>query len=72
MAGRSWEEIPQQSWENIVLQPQRGGTWRVEFDYVAASGRTYHYPRETITYSDFYDIYDEAAVLDQELEIEDS
>lgn len=70
MAGREWEDIPQDSWENIVLHVDDAGQWSVEFDYEGRNGQTYHYPQEDITWDQFLDIYDEAAALDQELEIE--
>jgi hypothetical protein len=70
MAGRSWDEIPQESWEDITLYVNQEGQWHVEFDYIGANGVEYHYPREAISWEDFLSIYDEAYYLDQELEVE--
>jgi Protein of unknown function, DUF600 len=70
MAGRSWEDIPQESWEDITLRVDDSGQWHVEFDYTGANGVEYHYPEEQITWDQFLDIYDEAAALDQEIEID--
>jgi len=71
MAGRSWDEIPQESWENIEFYiSEDTGQWHVEFDYIGRNHHHYHYPREEIDWEDFLDIYDEAAELDQEIEIE--
>jgi hypothetical protein len=67
---RDWEEIPQESWDNIVLRIDDEAQWHVRFNYVGANGVEYEYPEEPITWDDFYAIYDEAAELDQELEIE--
>ena len=70
MAGRSWEEIPQGSWEDITLRVDEAGQWHVQFDYVGDNNVKYPYPEEDITWDQFLDIYDEAAALDQEIEIE--
>lgn len=70
MAGRSWDEIPQDSWEDITLHVNEDGQWSVEFDYTGLNNIDYHYPRTDITWDEFLDIYDQAADLDQELEIE--
>lgn len=70
MAGRTWDEIPYRSWEDVTLRVDDDGQWHVRFDYVGANGRDYSYPEERISWDDFLDIYD--AVLDEgkELEIE--
>lgn len=70
MAGRSWDEIDQDSWEDITLRVDEDGQWHVEFDYTGLNGVEYHYPEEPITWEDFLEIYDEAEALGQELEIE--
>jgi hypothetical protein len=70
MAGPSWDEIPQEEWENIVLRVDDEAQWHVRFDYTDQYGTTIHYPEESITFDDFLDIYDVAGDLDQELEIE--
>jgi len=70
MAGREWDDIPQEDWENIVLHVDDAGQWSVEFDYTGRNGVDYHYPQENITWDQFLDIYDQAEALDQELEIE--
>jgi hypothetical protein len=70
MAGRHWDEIPQESWEDLTLRVDEAGQWHVEFDYVGDNGIEYHYPEEPISWDEFLDIYDMAAELDQELEIE--
>lgn len=72
MAGRSWEEIPQDSWKNIIIRVDEADQWHVRFDYEARNGRTYTYPEEEITFDQFIDIYDMAGELDQEIEIEGS
>jgi hypothetical protein len=70
MAGRSWDEIPQESWEDIKLRVDEAGEWHLRFNYIGANGIEYEYPEESISLDDFLDIYDEAAYLDQELEVE--
>jgi hypothetical protein len=70
LAGRSWDEIPQESWEDITLRVDEEGQWHVQFDYIGLNGQEYHYPEERISWDQFLDIYDEAAALDQEIEIE--
>jgi hypothetical protein len=67
---RDWEDIPQESWENIVLRVDDEGQWHVRFDYEGRNGVEYSYDEEAISWDDFLAIYDEAAELDQELEIE--
>jgi Protein of unknown function, DUF600 len=69
MAGRTWDEIPQEEWENIVLHVHEDGRWTVQFDYTGVNNIQYHYPEEGITWDEFYDIYDMAGELDQEIEI---
>ena len=70
MAGRSWEEIPQESWENITLRVNDEGDWFVRFGYEGRNGIHYDYPEEAITFDEFLYIYDLAGDLDQGLEIE--
>jgi hypothetical protein len=69
MAGRSWDEIPQESWDDISLHVHEDGEWSLSFTYVGDNGVTYDYPEEDITWDDFLDIYDMAGDLDQEIEI---
>lgn len=68
--GPDWEDIPQSDWDEIVLRVDDEGTWHVRFEYEGPGGETISYPEEEITWDEFLDIYDEAAALDQELEIE--
>jgi len=70
MAENDWEEIPQDEWENIVLRVDDDAQWHVRFDYEDATGTTIHYPEEPISWDDFYAIYEMAADLEQELEVE--
>jgi hypothetical protein len=70
MAGRSWDEIPQEEWQNIVLHVDENAQWSVRFDYVGENNIVYSYPQEDITWDEFYDIYEMAGDLDQELDIE--
>jgi hypothetical protein len=63
-------DIPQESWDDIVLFVSEEGQWSVEFDYTDAMGGEHHFDREEISWDQFLDIYDMAAVLDQEIEIE--
>jgi hypothetical protein len=65
-----WESISQGEWEDIVLRVDDEGTWHLRFDYEDETGTTIHYPEEPITWDEFLAIYDEAAALDQELEVE--
>jgi hypothetical protein len=69
MAGRSWDEIPQDSWKDISLHVHDDGEWSVKFNYTGANGVEYSYPEEDITWDEFLDIYDMAGDLDQEIEI---
>jgi hypothetical protein len=66
----AWEEIDQADWEEIVLRVDDEGTWHLRFEYENEFGDTVGYSEEEITWDEFLDIYDEAADLDQELEIE--
>jgi hypothetical protein len=65
-----WEEIPQGEWEDIVLRVDDEGEWHVRFSFTDEYGNEHDYPEESISWDEFLDIYDEAAALDQELEIE--
>jgi Protein of unknown function, DUF600 len=65
-----WGDIPQESWDDIVLSVSEEGQWSVEFDYTDEMGVEHHFDREEISWDQFLDIYDMAAVLDQEIEIE--
>jgi hypothetical protein len=67
---RDWDDIPQESWDDITLYVNDSGQWHVEFDYTGRNGVEYHYPRTPISYDHFIDIYEMAADLDQELNIE--
>lgn len=69
MAGRSWDEIPQDSWTDISLHVHDDGEWSLAFSYTGANGVEYDYPEEDITWDEFLDIYDMAGDLDQEIEI---
>lgn len=64
-----WGDIPQESWDNIELRVDDDGNWHVEFDYTDEMGVEHHYDEEEISWDQFIDIYDEAAELDQEIEI---
>lgn len=65
-----WETVPQESWEDITLRVDDEGEWHVRFHYTDDLGNEHDYPEEAISWDEFLDIYDEAAALDQELEIE--
>lgn len=65
-----WDELPQSEWENIVLRVDDEGTWHVRYDYQDEYGNDRTLDEQQITWDDFLAIYDEAAFLDQELEIE--
>ena len=65
-----WGDIPQEDWSDIVLHVSEEGQWSVEFDYTDEFGNEYHYDQEDISWDQFLDIYDMAAELDQEVEIE--
>jgi hypothetical protein len=65
-----WGDIPQESWDDIVLHVSEEGQWSVEFDYTDEMGVTHHYDAEEISWDQFLDIYDMAGELDQEIEIE--
>jgi hypothetical protein len=69
MAGRSWDEIPQESWDDIRLHVHEDGEWSLSFTYTGANGVEYSYPEEWISWEDFLNVYDEAGALDQEIEI---
>ena len=69
MAGRSWDEIPQESWDDIVLHVNDDGEWSVSFSYTGRNGVEYEHPEEHITWDEFLYIYDMAGDLDQEIEI---
>ena len=69
MPGRNWDEIPQETWEDIRIHFEEAGDIYLEFNYVGRNNVHYQYPPEQIDFEDFLDIYDEAKELDQEFEI---
>lgn len=69
MAGRNWDEIPQEDWEHLVLHVNEEGNWSLQFEYEGANGVRYEYPEQSITWDEFLYIYDLAGDLDQEIEI---
>lgn len=65
-----WEDIPQSEWDDITLRVDDEGEWHLRFDYENEYGDTVHFQETDISFDEFLAIYDEAAELDQELEIE--
>ena len=69
MAGRDWDEIPQDQWRDIHLHVNEAGEWSVGFKYTGLNNIEYEFPEQHITWDEFLYIYDMAADLDQEIEI---
>jgi hypothetical protein len=70
MAGRTWDEIPPEEWENVVLHVNDAGQWAVQFDYTGINNIQYHYPEEGIGWDDFLYIYGmQVDQLGKEIEI---
>lgn len=69
-AGDNWEDIYQEDWENIHILITKGGDFFLDFDYIDESGFQWHYGPEHISTGDFFDIYDAAKDLEQDIEIE--
>jgi hypothetical protein len=64
-----WNDIDQEDWEDIVLRVDDEGQWHVRYEWDDDTGH-HILEEQEISWDEFLDIYDEAAALDQELEIE--